>query len=211
MSDLPLEVIRNFPAWKRKYGDIFLWSTGSLLTVYRGVTFQELEDYQEMVDKDPTEAEEFLIKVAVLYPEEELDLDSLPVSVVANLSSKILEAGKLHDEGFFFEKLNKARAHAQTYQGLGIALISHAFNIDPDDVNCFTLDKFTRYFALAEVALQREFTPAQKKKKRPRGFLPAGVIDPSPPPVPAQDKIDFGAENAALYKFGAASDPRIGI
>jgi len=80
-------------SWKKEHGNIFSVAIGSTEFIFREVTFSEFDDViSRQQTEDSAEAEDFLVRTALLYPEmAESDYDLMPAGVVTSIAEEVLE------------------------------------------------------------------------------------------------------------------------
>ena len=202
---LPEKVVKSIPKWKRKYGDVYFWEIGDHRLIYRGLTLGEFRYFSDISEKSDPLGEDFLLETAILWKDEDLDLDTAPVVAINSLIENILEATGITSLDTFKKLLNEARNYAQTAEGYSIAIICNAFGLDPDTVANFSLSKLTRYLALAEVVTGKK---VEFEKPSRRRLGKRTISDPTSLPKDAilsKDAADIPnmtIDNAAYRKVG---------
>jgi hypothetical protein len=179
VARLPPEVVEELPQWKYEFGEVFLWKGGDPYVVYRGLTFEEVDEFNQILLHNQDLAEDLLVKRVILYPKGGFDIDDLPAASADNLLAAIKASSGMSDPKAFNTYLEQGRSYAQSIEGFGMAFISNALGIDPKAVRKMTLPVMARYIAMAEMVLGREFKfktdqKDPKRKKAPTG-APEGV------------------------------------
>ena len=159
------------PAWKHSFGEVFLWKGGDLTVVYRGLTFEEVETYNEIIKYDQDQGEDLVLRNVILYPKDIL-LDSFPAIGIQKLLETVNKSSGMSDADAFQEHLEKGRQYAQSIEGFGVAFISHAFSINPEEVRRMTLPILAKYIAMAETVLGKNFEFKTAKVKNRNGIKP---------------------------------------
>jgi hypothetical protein len=102
--------------WKKEYTDIYVIALEDVEFYYRALTLQEIEDIDILTDTDDSssaEAEDWYVKVGVLYPTE-MDLDDYLPGTISALATSILQISGLTDATFIVNSLEEERDKIQT-------------------------------------------------------------------------------------------------
>lgn len=164
---LPDEIIKALPEWKGLYGDVFLTQTSTGILVYRGLTFAEVFAYNEILKRDPTAAEDFILHRVTLYPTD-LKVDDLPPVFVQKLIATITETSAVNSPEAFSEHLAKGREYASSLEGFATGFIAHALHIPTEQIRNMTIPILARHIAMAETVLGKEFTFSDGTEKKPK-------------------------------------------
>jgi len=201
--NLPEEVISSLPRWKALYGSVHCLPAGGTIFVFRDLSFSEIDEYNNLVTYDSTEAENRLLASVLLFPKNTA-LDAMPAWSVSKILEKVHQSSGTTDASVFIAALEKHRAEAATLQGMALAYVASAFKIPIHDVRAMPMSKLAEYVALSEIIIGRqiEIVPQGKKKKR----------SPFGPRQPQGDDADARREHLRSVmkarKAGAPPEPR---
>lgn len=109
-------------AWKIQYGQIFSVQTGGQQYVFRAITQDEWDGVISHKEWSSADAEDYIIGLALLWPEE-FNLDSVRPGVVTTVAEEITEVSGFNSVHAVIYALNEARENVQGYLGMAKAFI----------------------------------------------------------------------------------------
>lgn len=141
-------------AWKSKHGRVFVVNNRNVDYVFRALTLEEGSEFERLSAASSTpDLEEWLVKTALLYPED-FDVAGLPPSLtgfVTTLSEQIREKSGRGSVYPVLDALNQAREECQTFIGVMKSfIIATQPSYTLEDLNKMTVYDLVERTALAE-------------------------------------------------------------
>lgn len=142
---------------KKKYGSLFQTSIKKQEIIFRELTFAEFDkvaEYQLSKEYSSADIEDFIIKSAVLYPED-IDLDNYPAGQVSSLYEEILEESGFSSPLKAINVLNQKRQQTSEVRNLMKAFVMATINTySAEDLDNMTYTKLAENVALAEKIIE---------------------------------------------------------
>jgi len=174
---------------KKKYGSLFQASIKKQEIIFRELTFAEFDkiaEYQLSKEYSSADIEDFIIKSAVLYPED-INLDNYPAGQVSSLYEEILGESGFSSPSKAINVLNQKRHQACEVRNLMKAFVMATISTySAEDLDNMTYAKLAENVALAEKIIEI--------KQNILGIEPTDVkiqlVDPSEESRKQQDFAD---------------------
>lgn len=148
-------------ALKRTYKDVYSVVAGKNRQeyIFRALTFQEFDEISHAFNSewDSAEAEEAIIALGLLYPED-VDLDRMPAGIVTSLASEILTvSGFLPGDEYTKNVVEECRAQTTEFRNMMYAVIIMAMPAyKTEDLDNFTFAELAKKLALSENIIQMQ-------------------------------------------------------
>jgi hypothetical protein len=108
-------------AWKIQYKRVFSVQAGKGQYAFRALTIHEWEEIVKHAEWSSADAEDHIIDLALLWPED-FDLDSVPPGIVTTVAEEITEVSGFNNVHSVIHALNQAREDLD-YLGMAKAFI----------------------------------------------------------------------------------------
>lgn len=183
---------------KAEYGQLFLFSSKDIVTVFRPLTIAESESVSVLHDKiHPLALEDWVFSTCFILSNKELDflLNKTSISYVGNISKILLESSNIQDEKVYKKTLFTTRERTNTLQNVVEILIAKGYHsLSHRSIKNMTQVKQFELLGNAEVITGDKLDLGDRKKNKAhlREFIPgATVIGGDITSKEAADKPDF--------------------
>lgn len=139
--------------WKKQYGNIFSIAIGSVDFIFREITFAEFDDvYARQDSSDSAEAEDYLVRLALLYPTlSDEDYDKMPAGVVTSIAEEVIDVSGMGNPKRAKAMLEKHRENNNQVRNLMKAFILATMNAyREEELDDCTFDQLAKKVALSE-------------------------------------------------------------
>lgn len=139
--------------WKKEHGHIFSMQIGSTEFIFREITFNEFDEviaFQEL--EDSAAAEDFLVRLALLYPQmQQKDFDKLPAGVISSIADEVLSASGIADPKQAKSMLDDLRLQSSDVRVLMKAFVLSTMSAyREEDLDEMTFSQLAKKVVLAE-------------------------------------------------------------
>lgn len=142
---------------KKKYGSIFTTSVKGEEVVFRELTFNEYDkivEYQNSEDYTSLDAEDLVIKYAVVYPED-FSIEKLPPGLVSSLAKQIVDLSGFYSARVAKNILDEKRDSSGEVRNLMKAFVLATINsYSPEQLDEMTFSQLAENVALSEKIIE---------------------------------------------------------
>lgn len=142
---------------KKRYGSIFTATIKGQDIVFRELTFNEYDqivEYQNSEDYTSLDAEDLVIKYAVVYPEN-FSIDKLPPGIVSSLAKQIVDVSGFYSARLAKNILQEKRDSAGEVRNLMKAFVLATINsYSPEKLDEMTFSQLAEKVALSEKIIE---------------------------------------------------------
>lgn len=183
MSDPADEMIER---WKREYGRVFSLSISNYTCIFRALTFKEFSQIEKI--QSVTDAEDHILKTALLHPEFEV-IDNASAGVGVALIDEIIEVSAFSDSESAKEIFSNKKDKSDDIWSVMKAIVIMAIpSYKPWELDDLTFDRMAELVVTAEQIIR----------------INQSIMGGEPT---FEFEIDVEEEEAEEPKKGPASDP----